>query len=114
MDLHSKNLERLILNLQWINEDPLDVKWVIKEGVWRPKQTGFCVQMPDIIASFHSGKFLVAELKHTYAKLSKAQAQIYNGARFLIENYGASRDRITGKFVVYDDNEKFNYMRLKI
>ena len=114
MDPHSRNLERLILNLQWIGEDRFGIKWIIKEGVWRPKPQGVCSSMPDIMAAFYSGRYLVAELKHNGSKFFKARSQIYNGARFLMETYGAQKDRIVGKFVIYDDNGRFNYSTVKI
>jgi hypothetical protein len=101
---HEQYLERLVSRLDEIDEEPKNIAWIMKEGIWfRPN----CEQisMPDIIACYRNKDFLVAELKGSRKKREKARYQIDCGVRFVELNLNFNR--IFKKFVVYDQGSYY-------
>ncbi len=96
---HEFYLESLISRIHEIGEDPRNIDWIMKEGIWyRPNHEQS--SMPDIIACYKNKDFLVAELKGSKNQRSKARGQIESGVRF-VESH-MDYNRIFKKFVVYD------------
>lgn len=92
-------LERLISRIEEIDEDPNEIDWIMKEGIWyRPNHEQ--ISMPDIIACYRNKDFLVAELKGNKKQRGKARFQINSGVDFVVANF--QPNRIYKKFVVYD------------
>ena len=101
---HRYHLDHLVDNLQIIGEDPHDIAWVMKEGVWlRDNSTNrnkFC----DIIAVYQNGLAVPIELKSSNADLVYAQVQIDQGRMFIEDVLGLTVEH--GKLVTYDRSRK--------
>lgn len=104
MKPHEKYLERLIGRLNEVGEDPRDIAWIMKEGIWY-RSNHEQISMPDIIACYINKDFLVAELKGSKKKREKARKQIDSGVRFIETNL--KYNNIRRKFIVYEQGHYY-------
>ena len=104
MKPHEKYLEHLIARLNEVGENPREIAWIMKEGIWyRPNHEQ--ISMPDIIACYTNRDFLVAELKGSKHKREKARRQIESGVKFIELNF--PYNRIRRKFIVYERDQYY-------
>jgi len=80
---HNIYLEELIYHLEDIGEDSRNISWIMKDGIWMSESVKSRMKMPDIIAGYYDGGYLIAELKGSKQKKSKAILQINSGEEML-------------------------------
>jgi hypothetical protein len=112
-DKHDYYLSELIRNLYQIEEDPRQIKWIMKDGIWLPergntKRGSLC----DLILVYHDGFGVPIELKGSMEKKQKAKDQLDWSRRFIIDELHLPVPY--GKFVCYKKGcayhvEKFEY-----
>src|SRR3990167_10114113 len=108
---HNSWLETIVNHLNLIGEEPDEVAWVMKNGIWQKEdRTGFHF-MPDIILEYHRiggnlRDYLIVEFKHSRKHKQKAYQQIESGKAFLEEFHDATRHEIRGKFVYLNRNKE--------
>jgi hypothetical protein len=83
VDRHHMYLEELIYHFENIGEDSKKISWIMKDGIWMPEGVRSRMKMPDIIAGYYDGGYLIAELKGSKEKKSKAILQIDSGEEML-------------------------------
>lgn len=98
---HDDYLEDLVYNLKDIDENPKRISWIMKDGIWMPDKKAIRTSMPDIIAKYYDGHYLVAELKGSKKKRAKAIDQIMYGCHFLSVEHDVRHEYIVKKFVWY-------------
>jgi hypothetical protein len=99
VDFHAEHLDKLVRNLTIIDEDPTEIEWIIKEGIWfRPNSIQYRT-LCDGLIGYSDGTGSVFELKGDRGKRQHALKQIHSGFQMLEEVYG--RTSRYGKLVIY-------------
>jgi hypothetical protein len=94
--------------LEKIGEIPELVQSIMVEPIIFRDHWGGREQCPDLYIVNRNGLITVAELKHSYKHKSYAIEQIDAGMKALVDVFGMPLSNLTGKFVVYTENN-FTY-----
>jgi len=82
-EIHSKNLEYVINHLNEIGEDMIDVKWIIKEGIWVQEYSARYNPMCDLILVNYGDYASLVELKNSRKYRNKAIRQLESSEEFV-------------------------------
>ncbi|NCD07130.1 MAG: hypothetical protein EOL97_13515 [Spirochaetia bacterium] len=96
---HSHYLDNLLKNFNLINENILEMEWIMKEGILLANHSKNHRKLNDIIGGYYNGIGLNLELKGNVSKRSKAVEQLKNGYE-LLDKFGYKD--IRSKVVYYD------------
>lgn len=103
---HSRVLDELIWNLTSVKEDPDQVHWIMKDGVWMPhagshKRSMLC----DLILVYHKPhdpEYTCLELKHSKRGKNRAVMQLESSENFIRKIIDPSTNKyIVRKKIVY-------------
>ena len=108
IDPHSFYLDELVKNLESIDENPLKLQWILKEGLWYHKGSTALYSLCDLILVYYDGYGVPVELKGSKNgdKKSKARNQARAGRNFVVNVLG--KQCSYGKIVFYD-NKKYDF-----
>jgi len=106
---HSYHLNCLVWNLEYIGLNPSEIKWIMKEGIWRKETTRDTISLCDLIVVTYKDHGIPIELKCTTAQRSKAIEQIYYGRLFIENNLFMFSP--FGLFVTYEP-QRYGYERI--
>ena len=83
--LHDIHLDDLLRRLPQIGEDPNEINWIIREGIWTPHEHSKVHSVfPDLILVYQAYAVPV-ELKSSFAHRDHALDQLRAGYRFIRE-----------------------------
>jgi len=99
MQKHDQNLERIIKDLSLIDEDVMDVKFIMKEGIYLQDNSTFYKKMCDLLIGFYNEEGLCLELKRGESQSNKAILQLTSGRRLMRDTFGY--DIVRGKIAYY-------------
>ena len=113
---HDLYLEELVNNLGEIGETPRELKYFIRDGIYRPEPYKNIIRFCDLILVYHPNEIhtqeygVPVELKGSKRKRRSALEQLANGTRFITEELGI--DSPHGKFVTYNKG-MYEYEKIK-
>lgn len=84
---HSKALDYIVQHFFAIGEDPRNINWVMREGIWMPKNTDYLV-FPDFILGFANKQAVPVEYKSMKSHKDHALIQLESGKRFIKDVLG--------------------------
>lgn len=105
-ETHDSYLDNLVSSLHLVGERPLEIEWIMKDGVWMPEGTTRKNKLCDVICSYYDGSVSCIELKANRNKRPKAIQQCYSGRSFAINVLGA---REVCMKVVYYHSGKYDF-----
>lgn len=85
---HTKALDYIVSHLYAIDENPRDVKWIIREGIWMPGNSVDYTMFPDFIIGFGNREAIPIEYKSMRKHKDHALVQLQSGKKFIEDVLG--------------------------
>jgi len=104
---HDYYLDCLVNRLHKVNEDPREIEWILKDGIWLREKRNIRRSLCDLILVYQDGIAVPIELKGSMAKERKAISQLNAGHEFIEQVLHLKS--IYGKFVVYLGGDVYTY-----
>lgn len=82
--VHDAYLNRLATHLDLVGEDPINARWILKDGLWFNRCNNGLHSLCDLIIAYDD-RAVPIELKGSWAKYDKAVSQITQGWNFIDE-----------------------------
>jgi hypothetical protein len=109
--IHSKNLDKLVQNMQLIDEDINHIDWIMREGIYFHNNSNNQKKLCDILVGYHNKEGLCIELKRSNKNEEKAILQLLYGKELMEKLLGYNN--IRGKVVYYGTGTfKYNSINL--
>ena len=80
---HDMYLENLIDNLNLLGENRRGIEWIMKDGVWKEKNSLNKIKLCDLLIGYYDGHAIPIELKGSKKQFLSAKKQVTSGKNFL-------------------------------
>lgn len=111
MGRHENYLEQLIHNLDKVGEDPKQIKWIMRDGIYMPQDTLARNKLCDLVMAYWDNEYSLIELKGSRSKRGKAIQQLQSGEELVRNNFQPVVNLV--KKVVYYSPEGYEWETIR-